>query len=49
MATKITNILEVPISYFYTEDSLMAEIILKLHLLSVLQKLKVLKFVEESN
>lgn len=49
MATKIADVLEVPVSYFYTEDSLMAEIILKLHLLSELQKLEVLKFIEKSN
>lgn len=49
MATKIADVLEVPVSYFYTEDSLMAEIILKLHLLSELQKLEVLKFIDESN
>lgn len=49
MATKIAAVLEVPVAYFYTEDNLMAEIILKLYLLSQLQKLEVLKFIEESN
>ena len=49
MATKIAVILGVPAAYLYTEDNLMAEIILKLYLLSDLQKLEVLKFIDTSN
>lgn len=49
MATKIAAILEVPTAYLYTEDKLIAEIILKLYLLSDLQKLEVLKFIDTSN
>lgn len=49
MATKIAEVLEVPVVYFYAEDNLMAEIILKLHLLSRSQKLEVLKFLDTIN
>ena len=49
MATKIAVVLGVPAAYLYTEDNLMAEIILKLYLLSDLQKLEVLKFIDTSN
>ncbi|MNF11965.1 hypothetical protein D3C80_2133190 [compost metagenome] len=49
IATKIAAILEVPTAYLYTEDKLIAEIILKLYLLSDLQKLEVLKFIDTSN
>lgn len=49
MTTKIAEVLEVPVVYFYAEDNLMAEIILKLHLLSRLQKLEVLKFLDTIN
>lgn len=49
MATKIAAVLGVPTAYLYTEDNLMAEIILKLYLLSDLQKLEVLKFINTSN
>lgn len=49
MTTKIAEVLEVPVVYFYAEDNLMAEIILKLHLLSRSQKLEVLKFLDTIN
>ena len=49
MAKKIAEVLEVPVVYFYAEDNLMAEIILKLHLLSRSQKLEVLKFLDTIN
>lgn len=49
MAKKIAEVLEVPVVYFYAEDNLMAEIILKLHLLSKSQKLEVLKFLDTIN
>lgn len=49
MATKIAAILEVPTAYLYTEDKLIAEILLKLYLLSDLQKLEVLKFIDTLN
>ncbi len=48
MATKIADVLEVPVAYFYTNDDLMAEIILKIHLMTYLQKLEVLKFIDNS-
>lgn len=49
MATKIADVLEVPVAYFYTNDDLMAEIILKIHLMTYLQKLEVLKFIHISD
>lgn len=49
MATKIADVLDIPVAYFYTEDDLMAEIILKIHSLSHLQKLEILKFIDISN
>lgn len=49
MAAKIADVLEVPVVYFYAEDNLMAEIILKLHLLSRSQKSEVLKFLDTVN
>ena len=49
MAKNIANVLDVPVAYFYTEDDLMAEIILKLHFLSDRQKLEVLNFINSFN
>lgn len=49
MAKNIANVLDVPVAYFYTEDDLMAEIILKLHFLSDRQKLEVLNFIDSFN
>jgi transcriptional regulator with XRE-family HTH domain len=49
MAKKIANVLDIPLAYFYTEDDLMAEIILKLHFLSDQQNLEVLNFINSYN
>ena len=49
MATKIADVLDVPVAYFYTEDDLMAEMILKIHLMSHLKKLELLKIIDNSN
>ncbi|WP_180023285.1 helix-turn-helix domain-containing protein [Acinetobacter sp. YH1901134] len=49
MATKIADVLDVPVAYFYTDDNLMAEMILKIHLMSYPQKLEVLKFIDKSD
>lgn len=48
MMTKIADVLDVPIAYFYTKDDLMAEIILKIHLMTYLQRVEVLKFINSS-
>lgn len=49
MASKIADVLDVPVAYFYTDDDLMAEIILKIHLMSDQQRLEVLKLIDMSN
>lgn len=49
MATKIADILDVPVSYFYTDNDLIAEMILKIHLMSHQQRLEVLKFIDMSD
>ena len=49
MATKIAEVLEVPVAYFYTADNLMAEIIMKLQFLTELQQKEVLDFINETN
>ena len=46
MAKKIAEVLNVPTNYFYTEDDLMAEMVLKFHFLSQTQKNKVIAFIE---
>lgn len=49
MVTKIAEVLEVPVAYFYTADNLMAEIIMKLQFLTELQQKEVLDFINETN
>ncbi|MNF08216.1 hypothetical protein D3C80_2085830 [compost metagenome] len=49
MATKIAEVLEVPVAYFYTEDNLMAEIIMQLQFLTELQHKEVLDFINQIN
>ena len=49
MATKIAEVLEVPVAYFYTENNLMAEIIMQLQFLTELQQKEVLDFVNKIN
>ena len=49
MATKIANVLDIPVAYFYTDDELMAEMILKIHQMSIPLRLEVLKFINELN
>ena len=49
MATKIAEVLEVPVAYFYTGNNLMAEIIMKLQFLTELQQKEVLDFINETN
>ena len=49
MVTKIAEVLEVPVAYFYTENNLMAEIIMKLQFLTELQQKEVLDFINETN
>lgn len=46
MAKKIAEVLDVPTTYFYTEDDLMAEMVLKFHFLTQEQKNKVIAFIE---
>lgn len=46
MAKKIAEVLEVPTTYFYTEDDLMAEMVLKFHFLTQAQKKEVINFME---
>lgn len=46
MASKIAEILDLPTSYFYVENDLLAEIVLESHSLSNEQKLKVLQFIK---
>lgn len=46
MAKKIAEVLDVPATYFYTEDDLMAEMVLKFHFLTQIQKKKVINFIE---
>lgn len=46
MAKKIAEVLDVPTTYFYTEDDLMAEMVLKFHFLTQIQKKKVINFIE---
>ena len=48
MVTKIAEVLEVPVAYFYTADNLMAEIIMKLQFLTELQQKEVLDFINET-
>ena len=49
MVTKIAEVLEVPVAYFYTADNLMAEINMKLQFLTELQQKEVLDFINETN
>lgn len=49
MVTKIAEVLEVPVAYFYTENNLMAEIIMQLQFLTELQQKEVLDFVNKIN
>ena len=49
MVTKIAKVLEVPVAYFYTEDNLMAEIIMQLQFLTELQHKEVLDFINKIN
>lgn len=49
MATKIAKVLEVPVAYFYTEDNLMAEIIMQLQFLTELQHKEILDFINKIN
>lgn len=49
MVTKIAKVLEVPVAYFYTEDNLMAEIIMQLQFLTELQHKEVLDFINKLN
>ena len=49
MVTKIAEVLEVPVSYFYTENNLMAEIIVQLQFLTELQHKEVLDFIHKIN
>lgn len=49
MATKIAEVLKVPVAYFYTEDNLMAEIIMQLQFLTELQQKEVLDFINKIN
>ena len=46
MAKKIAEVLDVPTTYFYTEDDLMAEMVLKFHFLTQIQKKKVINFID---
>ena len=46
MTKKIAEVLDVPTNYFYTEDDLMAEMVLKFHFLTQEQKNKVLDFID---
>ena len=47
MATKIAEVLEVPVAYFFIEDNLMAELVTKLHFLTELQQKEVLDFINQ--
>lgn len=47
MTKKIAEVLEVPVAYFYTEDDLLAEIIMQLHFLTKLQQKEVLDFMSK--
>lgn len=49
MASKIAEVLDVPVAYFYTDDDLMAEIILKIHLMSHQQRLEFSKLIDRSD
>lgn len=49
MVTKIAEVLEVPVAYFYTENNLMAEIIMQLQFLTELQHKEVLDFINKIN
>ena len=49
MVTKIAEVLEVPVAYFYTENNLMVEIIMQLQFLTELQQKEVLDFVNKIN
>ena len=49
MVTKIAEVLEVPVAYFYTENNLMAEIIVQLQFLTELQHKEVLEFIHKIN
>ena len=49
MVTKIAKVLEVPVAYFYTEDNLMAEIIVQLQFLTEVQHKEVLDFINKIN
>ena len=49
MATKIAEVLEVLVAYFYTENNLMAEIIMQLQFLTELQHKEVLDFINQIN
>ncbi|WP_180174864.1 helix-turn-helix domain-containing protein [Acinetobacter sp. YH01022] len=46
MASKIADVLDVPVAYFYTDNDLMAKMILKIHLMSHQQRLEILKFID---
>lgn len=48
MATKIAEVLEVPVAYFFIEDNLMAELVTKLHFLTELQQKEVLDFINQT-
>ena len=48
MVTKIAEVLEVPVAYFYTENNLMAEIIMQLQFLTELQQKEVLDFINQT-
>ncbi|MDO5544146.1 MAG: helix-turn-helix transcriptional regulator [Acinetobacter sp.] len=49
MVTKIAEVLELPVAYFYVEDDLLAEIIKQLQFLTKLQQEKVLDFINGIN
>lgn len=49
MVTKIAEVLEVPVAYFYTENNLMAEIIVQLQFLTEVQHKEVLDFIHKTN
>lgn len=48
MVTKIAEVLEVPVAYFYTENNLMAEIIMQLQFLTEVQHKEVLDFIHKT-
>ncbi|OTG91812.1 helix-turn-helix domain-containing protein [Acinetobacter sp. ANC 3813] len=48
MVKKIAEVLEVPVAYFYTENNLMAEIIMQLQFLTEVQHKEVLDYIHQT-